>query len=56
MTTLELTQEEAEILRRVLETYVSDLRMEVADTDRQEFRERLKAKESILKELIQRLS
>ena len=56
MTSLELTQQQAEILRQVLETYVSDLSMEIADTDRQDFREGLKAKQSILKELIKRLS
>jgi len=53
---LELTQEQAETLRQVLETYVTNLRMEIADTDRQAFREGLKKKEAMLKELIDRLS
>lgn len=56
MMSLELTQEQAETLRQVLETYVTNLRMEIADTDRQAFREDLKKKEAMLKELIGRLS
>jgi hypothetical protein len=47
-----LTTEEAATLREVLETYVSDLRMEIADTDSMDFRERLKAEEAFLKRLI----
>jgi hypothetical protein len=35
--TLNLSSEQAEPLAQVLEDYVSDLRMEVADTDSQEF-------------------
>jgi hypothetical protein len=50
-----LTQEEAAALRGVLSNYVSDLRMEVADTDSMQFREDLKRQEALLKKLLQQL-
>jgi hypothetical protein len=49
--TIQLADEEAEILRSVLEEYISELRMEVANTDNMDFREALKRKEEILKRL-----
>ena len=55
MAQLTLNNDETEMLKEVLVSYLSDLRMEVADTDRKEFREGLKAKEVFLKDLINRL-
>ncbi len=55
MPTLNLSSEQAETLAEVLEDYVSDLRMEIADTDSQEFRDDLKKKEVFLKDLLSRL-
>ena len=55
MPTLELTSEETRILADVLEDYVSDLRMEIANTDSMEVRELLKGRESLLKDLLRRL-
>jgi hypothetical protein len=55
MAQITLTHEEAIMLRDVLTSYVSDLRMEVADTDSQSFRENLKRKEAVLKDLLQQL-
>jgi hypothetical protein len=55
MVQITLTTDEAATLREVLETYVSDLRMEIADTDSMDFRERLKAEEAFLKRLIGQL-
>ena len=49
--TIQLTDDEAEVLRSVLEEYISDLRMEVSNTDSMDFREELKRKEEILKGL-----
>jgi hypothetical protein len=49
--TIQLADEEAEVLRSVLEEYISELRMEVANTDSMDFREGLKRKEEILKRL-----
>ncbi len=55
MPTLNLSSEQAETLAQVLEDYVSDLRMEVANTDSQEFRDDLKKKELFLKDLLRQL-
>lgn len=55
MVELRLSEEEAMVLRRVLDSYVSDLRMEVSNTHVLEFRERLKHEEDVLKGLMQRL-
>lgn len=55
MLSIELTAEEVSTLQEILTTYVSDLRMEVAGTDRMELREALKARESLLKGLLARL-
>jgi len=52
---LELSAEESEALMWVLEDYVSDLRMEVSNTDNMTFREALKAKEALLNRLIARM-
>ena len=55
MVQISLTHEEAATLRGVLNNYVSDLRMEIADTDSQPFRDNLKREEAMLKKLLQRL-
>ncbi len=55
MIRLELTAGEAETLREVCEDYLSDLRMEIGGTDKMEYREALKAKETLVKGLIERL-
>ena len=55
MAQLTLTNQEAATLRRVLEEYVSDLRMEIANTDSMDFRDQLKREEAFLKRLIGQL-
>lgn len=55
MAELSLTDEEAGTLRKVLEAYLSDLRMEIADTDAQDFREGLKHEKSVITGVLQRL-
>ena len=52
---LTLSVEEATILEDVLESYVSDLRMEIADTDLKDFRDQLKHREVVLKKIIEGL-
>jgi predicted RNA binding protein with dsRBD fold (UPF0201 family) len=52
MIRLELTDDDAKVLKGALESYLSDLRMEVADTDRQEFRDGLKQEETTLKTIL----
>lgn len=52
MTTLNLNQEQRETLQESLTSYLSDLRLEIADTDNHEFREQLKHKEVVLKDVL----
>ncbi len=48
MIRIELTDEEGGVLQELLEYALSELRMEIADTDRKEFREKLKARKQLL--------
>lgn len=52
MFSLELNAEEREILTRVLTSYRSELRGEIADTDRKAFRDNLKNDETVLDKLL----
>lgn len=52
---LELGEEDANVLREALADYLSDLRMEIADTDQQDFREHLKHRKVILAGILERL-
>ncbi len=49
---INLTAEEAAMLNDVLTGYLSDLRMEIADTDNLDFREGLKKTEVLLTRII----
>jgi hypothetical protein len=51
MVQIELTPAEAEILKTALESYLSDLRMEIADTDSLDFREGLKRRKATLRKI-----
>src|SRR5262249_24400690 len=55
MPTLELDASEARVLAEVLTDYVTDLRMEVANTDSMEVRDDHKSRETFLKDLVLRL-
>jgi hypothetical protein len=55
MPRIELEEHEATVLARILEDFVSDTRMEVANTDSQEFRDDLKEREKIAKDLLDKL-
>lgn len=48
MIRLELRQEEAQALAAILESVLSDLSYEIANTDQQNFREQLKARRDAL--------
>ncbi|UCF37136.1 MAG: hypothetical protein JSU96_20500 [Acidobacteriota bacterium] len=56
MVVLQLNETEAVSLKEILSSYLSDLRMEIADTDSMNFREGLKKRELFLKDLIGQLS
>ena len=55
MVQLKITEEERELLIEILENDISDLRMEIADTDRREYREMLKNREVMMKKIQQKL-
>ena len=48
MLIVDLNQEEQEVLRIVLESYLSDLRMEISHTDSWDFREHLKERKAVI--------
>ena len=52
MVHLALKPTEAEVLRMVLESYLSDLRMEIANTDSMDYREKLKARKAVLRRIV----
>ena len=50
---IDLDDTERSILMQTLESYLSDLSFEIADTDRMEFREELKAKRQVLNKILE---
>jgi len=55
MVKLELTEQQAKTLSEILDTFLSDLRMEIADTERKAWRDKMKEEEDFIKDLIKRL-
>ena len=53
---LSLSSEEARELADILSSYLADLRMEIANTDQLDYREMLKRREVLIKEILARLS
>ncbi len=56
MVRLELTEHEAGDLAQILEGNLANLRYEIGDTDREGFRNALREREYLIKNLIARLS
>jgi hypothetical protein len=54
MPNLELTADEALLLKEILQSYLGDLRMEIAGTDLQSFRDKLSSNEELIKRIIDR--
>lgn len=52
---LQLSDQEVVALREILERYLPELRIEVANTDDRDYRKYLKQKEAIMKDLLTRL-
>ena len=52
---LTLTPEEATLLTRIVSNYLSDLRMEIRETDSYDWRQSLKHDEALLNGLLSRL-
>lgn len=55
MIQLDLTKEEKDILTEILENDLSDLRMEITDTDSLDFREMLKKQKEVLMKVLETL-
>ena len=55
METFTLSREERELLDRIVTNYLSELRMEIADTDQLSFKENLRKEEDILNDLINKI-
>ncbi len=52
MIQLDLNDSEKNLLIEALESYLSDLRYEIADTDSQDYREKLKEKKTALEKTL----
>jgi hypothetical protein len=55
MAQLDFTHEEIKVLLEILQSDQSDLRMEIANTDRKEFRDHLKETKEVIQAIIQKL-
>ena len=55
MVHIELTSQEAAGLREILERYLLDLKVEIADTDDKEFRSYLRQRQGLMQNVINRL-
>lgn len=49
---LNLTEEDAEIVIEILDNYLSDLSMEITDTDSMDFREKLKSRRTSVQRVL----
>jgi hypothetical protein len=56
MYSLTLSQEERDLLEEVLQETISELRMEIADTDSHDYRAELHKREDMLKAMAKRIS
>jgi len=56
MVTITFTREETEMMQDLLDTYLSDLRIKIANAKREPLREELKRKEAFLKGILGHLS
>lgn len=56
MVRIELSETQAEDLRKMLEGWLGDLRMEVSQTDRKTWRDHLKRREDLVKLLLRQLA
>lgn len=55
MPTLQLTPEELQLLKDVLENDLSDLRMEITHTDRSDFKDSLKQRKHLMADILEKL-
>ncbi|HVO43624.1 MAG TPA: hypothetical protein VMT34_13415 [Aggregatilineales bacterium] len=55
MIQVELTLQEQQLLKSILEDQLSDLRVEIVETDRRDYKEMLKDRKKILTQLLQKI-
>jgi hypothetical protein len=55
MVRLEFEPHESSMMNEILRSYLSELRMEIADTEKMSFREDLKKKEVFIKSVMERI-
>jgi len=55
MSTLKLTPDENQLLQELLESALSDLRVEIVSTDRIEYKEALKERKSLIMDMLEKL-
>ena len=55
MVQLDLSPEEKKVLEEVLTTCISNLRMEICDTDRKDFRDEIKERKELLMKIVDAL-
>lgn len=56
MIKLNLAPQEAQVFAEILKTLIADLRMEIADTDRMEYREKLKDRKRLVIKVLESIS
>jgi len=52
---IDMSLEEMKVLSSSIEKYLSELRMEIVDTDKEDFREKLKVEKRILYKFLEKL-
>lgn len=55
MASLEFSQHEIDMLNKIVKSYLSELRMEIADTDQSSFKNELRKEKEQLNKLIEKL-
>lgn len=55
MESFEFSQQEKDILNKIVASYLSELRMEIADTDQLSFKKELRKEEDLLNKLIEKM-
>ena len=53
--TITLSDAEKEVLAEALDSYLSDLGMEITDTDSMDYREKLKAKRTVIQKILKEI-
>ncbi len=55
MASLEFSQQEIDMINKIVKSYLSELRMEIADTDQSSFKNELRKEKEQLNKLIEKL-